>query len=716
MPSIRSQLVLNDGMTGPLKNISKALNIVLSNFEATQRASGKAIDSVSIISARKELGKASTAIEEMERNLQDCANQQDDFNKSISTGTNKASGLLGKIRGIATAYLGMQGISKVTELSDELTSSQARLELIVDDGGSVEELQQKIFASAQSARANYTDTIATVAKLGQVAGDAFSSNDELLKFSELVNKNFVIGGASSSEQSSAMYQLTQALGSGRLQGDEYRSIIENAPLLAKSIEDYMQNVQGVEGTMKDWASDGLLTADVIKTAVFQSADEVETRFEQMPMTWSQVWTNMKNRAVVALDPVLKKINELANNPKVQEGATNLINGFLFLAKVLLGVFNLAVGIYSFFADNWGWISPIVWGIVAAFLAYNTAMFINNTIQGISTALKTAAAVAAVAHGTATASEAAATTGMTAAQMAFNAALYACPLTWILLLIIAIIAIIYIVIGVINKVTGSSVSATGVIVGALATAGAYIWNGILALLEFVLGVINFLINPFIEIANFIGNVFNNPISSIIYLFQGMADNILGILQKIASGIDFVFGSNMADTVQSWRDGLKSKADDLVKKYAPNENYQDVISNLDLSVEGLGLKRIAYSDAWNSGYSAGEGIDNAVGKMFSFDDLTKEADIPTAEQFTSIGTIADDTSSLADSFDEITEDLAYLRDLAEMETINRFTTAEIKIDMTGMTNRIDSNMDLDGVLNTLTEGFAEALEIAAEGVHA
>ena len=445
MGAVKSQLVINDGMTSALRRINKAMGLMLSNFEAVQRASGNSINTANLAAARQEIGRANAQLDTMEENYRNINNQQNNLNRGLGTGSSNAEKLLGKIKNIAATYIGMQGLSKLTGLSDTMTSQRSRLALIVDDGGSVAELEKKIYASAQNSRAYYVDTMATVAKLGLVAGKAFTSNDEIIKFQELVNKNFVVGGASATEQAAAMYQLTQAMGSGRLQGDEYRSIIENAPLLAKSIEDYMRNVQGATGTMKDWASEGKLTADVIKAAVFNSADEVEERFNQMPKTWSQVWTSMKNRAVVALDPVLQKINELANDTQVQSTVSGLISGFAVLANVLLGIFNLFSVIYNFVASNWGWIGPIVWGLVAAFAAYNAVLLVHNTIQGISSAIKTVAAIAAVAHGTATVAEAAATTGMTSAQVAFNAALYACPLTWIILLIIAIIVIVFIVI-------------------------------------------------------------------------------------------------------------------------------------------------------------------------------------------------------------------------------------------------------------------------------
>lgn len=720
MGAVRSTLAINDGMTSTLRRINKAMDLMIGNFERVQRASGNAINTAELSQAWQELGRANRQLDEIEQQYREINDQQDNLNKGIATCTKNTNGLLSKLKGVAAAYLGMQTLGSLVELSDTQAQTTARLNLIVDDNNTVESLENKIRASATRARAFYQTTADAVSKLGMQAADAFSSNDELIAFTELLNKSFVVAGTSVQGVDSVMLQLTQALAAGKLQGEELNAVLDNAQPIVANIKKYLEEVQGVDASnIKELASEGVITAEVIKNAMFYSAQEINTQFDAMPMTWGQVWTGMKDKAILALEPVLQKINELANNDQVQNTIDGLLGGFAMLANVLLGVFNVVVAIYNFFASNWSWIAPIVWSIVAVFLAYNTALLINNTIQGISTALKTAAAIAAVAHGTATAAEAAATTGMTTAQVAFNAALYACPLTWILLLIIAIIAIIYIAIGVINKVTGSSISATGIIVGALATAGAFIWDLTLGVLELVLGVINYLINPFIEIANFIGNVFTNPVSSIIYLFQGMADNVLAILQKIASALDFVFGSNMADTVQGWRDGLKGKADALVAEYAPDENYQDVMSNLDLSVDGLGLKRIEYTDAWSAGYNAGEGIEDSMGDMLSFDNLTKGADIPSADQYATMGNdvsgISDDTSDIAGGSDKTTEELKYLRDIAEQEAINRFTTAEIKVDMTGMTNRIDGNMDIDGVITYLTEGLEDALTTAAEGVH-
>lgn len=782
MASIKSQLVLTDGMTGPLKSINKALNLVLSSFEATQRASGRAINTASITSARAELGRANAQIEELERNLQDCGNQQDNLNKRISTGTNKAGGFLSKIKGIAATYLGMQGISMMTNLSDTLTSNEARLSLIVDDGGSVEELQQKIYASAQSARASYTDTMATVAKLGLVAGKAFDSNDEMIKFSELVNKNFVVGGASSSEQSSAMYQLTQALGSGRLQGDEYRSIIENAPLLAKSIEDYMRNVQGVQGTMKEWAAEGLLTADVIKAAVFQSADEVEARFEQMPMTWSQVWTSIKNQATKALDPVLKKINELANNTKVQKGLTKMIGALALMASIALDVFGVICDIYNFIAENWSVIGPIVMGIVTALLLYKAVTIAITVVEGIR-------AVATGILAAAQMLQSGATFAATAAQHGLNAALWACPITWIIALILVLIVIVAIFfeqvvgaiwwLGALFKNVGLWIANCGIAAWEViknvglwfANLGLSIWTVIknigLWFANLGMSVWAIIKNTGLWFANLgmgiwnvlkaacsnVGTAFKNAWISIQIGFWSMLDAIMQGLKSLAekankclgwmgvnidtSGLDFA--SKKIDELNSkkesytsisdaWAEGFSTFQYDSVSEAYNTYDYGSVAgawntNDIDWSKVGEGFNTFdTFQEGWGSeAYSAGaeigKNIKDSVGNALSLDNITKQFGLDTTETDYSgvLGNIGDDTSSIASSTKNSDEDLAYLRDIAEMETINRFTTAEVKIDMTGMTNKIDSSMDLDGVLTVLTEGFAEALETAAEGVH-
>lgn len=705
MATIRSQMVLNDGISGVLKRITNGLSTTLNAFEQVQRASGRAVDVTQIQAARAALAEANRDVDNMAEAYRRAAQQEEVLNKGLRNGASAADGLLGKVKGIVTTLAAGAGAKAVLGLSDQLASSSARLSLIVDDGGSVDALEQKIMASAQRSRASYLGTMQTISKLGLQAGDAFNSNDELIRFTELLNKNFVIGGSSATEQAAAMYQLTQAMGSGRLQGDEYRSIIENAPMLAGAIEEYMRNVQGATGAMKDWSSEGLLTADVIKAAVFNSADEVEARFQQMPMTWGQVWTQMQNKAIAAFDPVLSKLNQVANSERFETVTDGIVSGLATIAAVAGVVLDLLISGGSLVVDNWSWLEPIVWGLVAAFVAYNTVALITNGLNA-ATALAEGVKAAALAMSTG------ATFAATVAQYGLNAALLACPITWIVLLIIALVAAFYAAVAAINHFAGTSLSATGIVMGAFAVAGAFIINLILGVVNFVIGIGVELYNLIATFANFFANVFNDPVGAIINLFAGMFDFILGIVQSAASLIDTVLGTDMSSAVAGFRNTVATKVEEIVG------DQVEVMEKLNAS--DYQIQRIEYGDAWAAGNSLGRGIEDAVGGLFNFDLGAAEnygADSPFAldDISNNAALTAANTGATADALTATTEELEYLRDIAERDAINRLTTAEVKIDMTGMQNWIEGGADLDGVISALTDGFTEALLTAAEGVH-
>lgn len=299
MATIRSQMVLNDGISGVLRKINTALNTTLNAFEQVQRASGRAVDTAQIQAARAALVQANREVDEMAEGYRRAAEQEEILNKGLRNGTNAAGGLLGKVKGIVATLAAGAGIKALLGLSDKLTSTTARLSFLVDDGGSVDELEQKIMASAQRSRAAYLDTASAIASMGANAGRAFESNDELIAFMEQVNKQFVIGGATAEGQSAAMLQLTQAMAAGALRGEELNSILENAPGIARAIESYM----GVaEGSIKSYAEEGLITADVVKNALLSVADETNAKFESMPMTWAQICTKMQTRPWRPLSP------------------------------------------------------------------------------------------------------------------------------------------------------------------------------------------------------------------------------------------------------------------------------------------------------------------------------------------------------------------------------------------------------------------------------
>ena len=525
-----------------------------------------------------------------------------------------------------------------------------------------------------------------------------------------MNKQFTIAGTEAAGIDAAMLQLTQAMGSGVLRGEEYNSILEQAPNIIQAIADYMEVPKG---QLKDMAAEGQITAEIVKAAMFAAADDTNAKFEQMPKTFSQIWTSFQNTALMAFQPVLQRMNEIANSEAFQGFVNNAIEALSMVAGIALEIFDLLVGVAEIVGENWSWLSPIIYGVAGALAVYYGAQLAANAISAISKGIHIAMAVAQMIHAAATGALTAATAADIAAQNGLNAALYACPIVWIIVLIIALIALFFAVIGVINKVTGSSISAMGIITGALATAGAFVWDLFLGLFDLGLGIINYWVNPILAFVNFFGNVFNDPIGSIIHLFGDLADNVLGVIQKIASALDFVFGSNMADTVQGWRDGLSDMVDTAAKEYG-NGQYDEIVSALDLSVESLGLERIAYSDAWAAGYEFGENIENGFSEGDVLSSAKEQANTFLGGIDGGVDDINENTGKIADSMDITEEDLKYLRDIAEQETVNRFTTAEITVEQHNI-NNISSKMDLDGVIDGLTDAVDEAVFMITEGVH-
>lgn len=677
MATIRSQMVLNDQVTGVLKNITRALDITLHSFEQMQDASANAVDVRLLNQARAGLGEVNLAVREMEENYRRAAQQEQQvtrnirqstqaeqqLNASIRGGNDALDDMVGKAKNLAATIGASVGLKKLIELSDQMTSTTARLNFIVDDGGSVKALEAKIMASAQRSRAAYLDTASAIASMGANAGAAFTSNDELIAFMEQVNKQFVIGGASAQGQAAAMLQLTQAMAAGALRGEELNSILENAPGIARAIEQYM----GIaEGSIKSYAEKGAVSATVVKNALLSIADETNAKFNGMAVTWGQVWTQMGNIALKVTRPLLTAINWLANNLSV--------------------------------------IGPILLGLGAAFLVFQVAAHWTQIAAVATAAYHAVVNLLSIGFGVLTGNTAAAS----AAVFTFNSALLASPITWIIMLIAVVIGLLYGVVAIINKVTGSSISATGLICGAIAVAGAFIGNTVIGLLNALIQYIwAIFVAPFLGIVEWILNVCNGGFNSFGDAVANLIGQIIGwflnLGKVVTTIIDAIFGTN-------WTAGLES-LQSSVTAWGKNENA----ITLDKNAPTIDY-RFEYGGAWAAGNDFGKGIDAKIGGMFNTGGLGDSSGFDLGDIAAYTGETADNTGKTADALAVTEEQLEYLRDIAERDAINRFTTAEVKIDMTGMTNRIDGSADLDGVISQLTEGFTEALVTAAEGVHA
>lgn len=708
-----------DTANAELEQLRTQLNQAVQDQEDLNRA----MERMDVSAANEAYLRLSGTISNTERYIRDNTDEQGRFNREINEGVHSANNLMDSIKGMVAAYAGIQTIGEIIGLSDTMTQTTARLDLIVDDGGSVEDLQNKIFLSAERARGSYLATADAVSKLGMQASQAFSSNDELIAFTELLNKQFVNAGTEAAGIDSVMLQLTQSMAAGVMQGEELNAIMDNASIIVQDIQRYLQEVQGIDASnIKELASEGVVTAEVIKNAMFYAADETNAKFETMPKTFGQVWQSFQNTALMAFQTVLNRMNDFANSEAFNAFIMSAQEAMLVLAGIVTSIFDMIGAIGTFAYENWSIISPIIWGIIGALAIYAAYLAITKAAELASAAGKIILCVASYAHAAATGAEASATAAATAAQYGFNAALLACPITWIIILIIALIALFYAAVAAVNKFAGTSVSATGIICGVFMVAAAFIGNLFVALINFVIDIFVVLWNFIAAFANFFGNVFNDPVGAIARLFFDLVDTILSLLQSLASAIDTIFGSNLAGAVQGWRDSLGEWVDST---FGQGEEIMAKIN-----AEDYHLDRFEYSGAWDAGYSFGEGIDESIS---NFDPSSLfDTNVPSASDYADLSNygsdlgglggigsgvddIAGNTGAIADSMDITEEDLKYLRDIAEQEAINRFTTAEIYIDQSGMQNNISNGMDLDGVISGLTEGVNEAIDSMAEGVH-
>ncbi len=708
-----------------------------------QQNLNRAVDNMDVQAANEAYLRLEQIIGGTERHIRDNIDEQGRFNREIEQGTHEANELIQTIKGAVAAYATIQTFSAALELSDQLASTTARLNLMNDGLQTTQDLQNMIFLSAERARGSYQVTADSVSKLGLMAGDAFGSSEEIIAFMEQVNKQFIIAGTEAAGIDAAMLQLTQAMGSGVLRGEEYNSILEQAPNIIQAIADYMEVPKG---QLKDMAAEGKITADIVKAAMFAAADETNEKFESMPMTFEQVWTSLENTALMALQPVFEKLNEVANSDNFTQTVDHAANALSMLAAaaltviehiansqvlwnfvntavdafsvigaLALGIFDLIFAGIELLGDNWSWLSPIILGVAGALAVYYGWQMAVNGVNLISKGIHVAMAAVQMLHAAATGGLTAATAAEIAAQNGLNGAMYACPIVWIIILIIGLIALFYAAVAAVNKFAGTSVSATGMICGVFMIAAAFIGNLFVTLINFVIDIFVVLWNFIAVFANFFGNVFDDSVGAIARLFFDLVDSILGLLESLASAIDTIFGSNLAGAVSGWRDSLGSWVDETFGQ------GEEIMAKMDAS--SMHLDRFEYGAAWDAGYSFGEGIDESIAN-FDPSSLFGTTDIPSADDYAGaladgaigggIDDIAGNTGAMADAMDITGEELKYLRDIAEQEAINRYTTAEITIEQTNH-NTVKNGMDLDGIMSGMTDMVNEAIDISTEGVH-
>lgn len=674
---------------------------------------------------KEQLNRANKEAEQLEKNLDNV----EDTAQRAGNGMR----LLNFTAGLSLARQAWSAVSGSAAYLDNLSQIQARLNNINDGSQTTAELQGKILAAANRSRGSYQDLADTVAKLNLLAGDSFKSNDEAIAFAEQLNKMFVVSGTSAQEASAAMYQLNQALASGRLQGDEFRSIIENAPMLANAIAKSM----GVSrAKLKEMSSDGAITADVIKRAMVDCADEVNAQFAKMPMTFGQAVNLIQNEAAAKFQAVSNSFSEMINGEDIQiiaDAIGGVITGAAYLA---IGAIKLLSGALSFLRNNLSWIAPIAIGLATAFGLYTAALIACKIATVASTIANGAHALSENIKMAAMWLASDATLAETAAQWGLNAALLACPITWIILAIIALIVLIYAVVGALNTFAGTSISATGIVAGVFFALGAIIYNIFMACYN----VIAWFINWF-------ARIWNNPE----YAAKLAVGNIAkGILDMCISGVEsvddlatslanaFVWAANKAIGAVNGLIDLLNKLPGVDIGKVDEMTYTDSALSSQLSAlqsakndvdSWIGEKLAGWDDnvldyggfkdigdSFNNGYNWGAGVESDIGDWFSglgdlgIPDMSDLGDqlgalADSASNPTIAGGKIDKVKKIEDDVELSDEDIKMLKDIASTKYINKFTT--LQPNMSVNFGDVHENADVNKIMEAIEEMAEQAL---------
>ncbi|HBG0641438.1 TPA: tape measure protein [Clostridioides difficile] len=782
MATIQTSIRIFDGMTPAFRHMNNAMNIVLSSFEQLQRTSSNAIDANSIRTAREELARAEAGFDRLEQQIRESDNQQRRLNEDINKGASSTDRLVGSAKKLAATYLGIRTLGGLGNLSDQMTSTNARLSMINDgqlsDGG----LNKMIFQSAERSRASYLDTAKIVSRIGMNAGKAFSSTKEIVGFAEQLNKKFVIAGASTEEMNSALLQLTQGLSSGVLRGEELNAVFESAPNIIQSIADYLD----VDiGKIRGMASEGMLTADIVKNSLLAAAEQTNAEFEKMPYTLGQIFTSVKNNAVMVFGAIQKKIEDTVSSRGFRTFIVNItdaiyvlgnvgysvFNGLidLFSSPAFQGFFNLmivgvsmitqglgwiitqALSVANVFAQNWSIISPVIYGIVGAFIAYKVIIYSVLIAQTIYTAITfTQCFVTALLSGELYVATKAMLINklMTLGVSRANVTLCV-TMIMVVATIALVIAAIFVGVAIFNHFAGASISATGVVVGAFYFLGACIydvfagaWNIVMAFAEFFVNSFNIVIYNvqmlFYKFQNFVidsmgdvGGSFDNCATALANAFVSAANIAIKGINGVIKALNLIPGVNI-NTL-----GSLDKIDSFVKQYKDyQKTLKEPIKPQDWKAPYAEIKNPF--DSYKKGYEVGQNLENKLKDAFDINKIAEKAkkdlrlddlwdkkyglgdglgsaglNSPLGDAAKGAKDTAGNTAKMAKTMDKSQEDLKYLRDIAEQEVINKYTGVNIKIDMNN-TNNISKDTDLDGIVNVLTEKLNDAMVVSAEGV--
>lgn len=591
-----------------------------------------------------------------ERSIMGASRSTDRLNQSIDRTESVANKAISGLKRLGAAAGGLFAVKKATGITDEYTNTVARLSMVNDGLQTQKELQDNIYLAAQRSRGAYNSMAQAVAKLGMMAGDAFSSTQEIVDFTEMMNKSFKVGGASKVEQQAGMLQLTQAMASGRLQGDEFRSISENAPMITKALSQYLDVPIG---KLKDMGAEGLLTSDIIKNAMFSMADEINAQFEKMPMTFSDVGTQIKNHALYTFQGVMQKLNDTLNSDAVMAFVNMFKGGIDIVAQAVFMLVTLIGNLTSTIVSNWDIIQPILIAMAIVLLP----MIIAQLWSMLPPLL--------IAAGT---------------WLMMNAPI---------LMVIGLVALfIYMMIQ--SGVTVGEI--VGYITGTFWALGAVIYN--------VFAVAYNIIASFV---NFLGNIFVNPIMAIKKLFYEMALYLNQIFLGIAKQIENLLNAipfvevNITSSLQNSVDWLKGEIANIdseagFKDFVPKMELKDVNKSFN---NGFTWGNNAINSLSTGGYTPSQFGGMAVNGI---GDYMSNGALPVTNG-------KGGGSSLNVSIDK--EDIKYLKDIAERDFQAKYTQQTLAPNIQITFGDVKETADLNELEKALERIINEQIAVVGEG---
>lgn len=609
--------------------------------------------------------------------------------------------LTNSIKGLLGAYAGLQGLKNVLNLADTLSQTTARIDMMNDGLQTTEELTNMIYAAAQRSRGSFTQTANMVGQLGNLAGDAFNSTQELVAFAEQLNKQIALSGSSAAAADAAILQLTQGLSSGALRGEELNSVLEQTPTVAKTIADYL----GVTtGQMREMASEGALTAEVVKNALLSAADETNAKFASMPMTFAQNMQQLQNYAIMAFQPVLQAINNFLNSPVFEQVKINLANAITAIATFAQQALMVIGNVINWVAQNWSVIQPIIAGVVAGFIAWKAA-----------------------------------TLAIAAAQAILNLVLYASPITWIIMAIVAIIAAIAMWI---SYVGGLQV-AWLIVVDAILLAWDYLvlgfWMGVFWVQDMLASMALGFQQAGVAIANFVGNMKVTVLSIIQNMVNGAIDLINWFIEQLnklpgvsisaighvtfaataaaeeavasasrEAGLAAQAGANAAQKAQHQAQ-LNQMMNDLMSNHASRQDEIAQLQHASQSEDNTSSLLDMLNGTGEMGALTGLGDLGSLGGLGGLGGVGGGGSGGVGGISDSIGSsLGSDVADIKKEVSMSEEDLKSLVDMAERQYVNNINlTSQAPVIQVQGQNTGDSKADAKALANTLKNMLVEQL---------